>query len=176
MDAATAYERHAREFLRGRDRSSIGADVVRRWARGLPRGAEVMEIACGGGYPVTRELVDAGLDVWAIDSSSTLVSEFRSRFPGVPIRCESVQDNDFFARTFDGAVAVGLLFLLPAPEQAAVFAQVADALVPGGLFLFTAPKEPLLLEEAGLRILDTYEDEGKNNYYVTEKLGSNGKQ
>jgi len=33
-----------------------------------------------------------------------------------------------------------------------------------------------LLEEAGLSILDTYEDEGKNNYYVTEKLGSNGKQ
>jgi SAM-dependent methyltransferase len=156
-----------------------------------------MEIACGGGYPVSRELVNAGLEVWAIDSSPTLVSEFRSRFPALPIRCESVQDSDFFARTFDGAVAVGLLFLLPAHEQAAVIARVSDALVAGGRFLFTAPTEigtwqdmhtgidclslglktyEHLLEEAGLSILDTYEDEGKNNYYVTEKLGSNGKQ
>lgn len=31
-----------------------------------------------------------------------------------------------------------------------------------------------LLEEAGLRILDTYLDEGKNNYYATEKLSSDG--
>lgn len=192
MDAVTAYEQHAREFLRGRDRSPIGAEVVRRWVRTFAKGAQIIELACGGGYPVTKELVEAGAALWAVDSSPTLVAMFRSRFPQVPIRCEKVQDADFFARTFDGAVAVGLIFLLPESDQAAVIARVADVLVSGGRFLFTAPTEVgtwrdmntgiecsslgrkrygEILAESGLRILATYEDKGRNNYYEVEKIG-----
>ena len=80
MESASEYDQNAIEFLRERDKSWIGAEVVRRWAHTLPKGAKVIELACGGGYPVTKELVDAGLRLWAIDSSSTLVSKFRSRF------------------------------------------------------------------------------------------------
>ncbi|PVV24190.1 MAG: hypothetical protein B6D78_01875 [gamma proteobacterium symbiont of Ctena orbiculata] len=191
MDAASAYEQHAHNFLRGRNRSSIGAGIIRQWAHTLPRGAEVIEIACGGGYPVTTELVDAGVKLWAIDSSPTLVSEFHARFAEIPIRCEKVQDSDFFERTFDGVIAVGLLFLLPEFEQAEVISRVANILVPGGRFLFMAPIEggtwrdmntgikcvslgrkryEDILEESGLRILATRVDRGKNNYYETEKL------
>ena len=191
MDSASAYEQHAQEFLRCRD-SSIGSEVVRQWERELPRGVEVIEIACGGGHPITKELVAAGLKLWAIDSSPTLVAEFKSRFAEIPIRCEKVQDSDFFTRTFDAAIAVGLLFLLPESEQAAVIARVANVLVPGGRFLFTASKEvgtwrdmttgiegsslrqkryKEILEKSGLQILTTYEDEGKNNYYDSERLG-----
>ncbi len=191
MDSASAYEQHAYEFLRGRDRSSIGAEVVRRWAYTLPQGAEVIEIACGGGYPITKELMDAGLELWAIDSSPALVSEFKSRFTNVPIRCEKVQNSDFFNRTFDGAIAVGLLFLLPESEQAAIITHIANILIPKGRFLFTAPTEigtwrdmntgneclslgqkryEEILEKSSLRIIATHEDEGKNNYYETEKF------
>jgi hypothetical protein len=56
MDSAFAYEKNAHEFLRGRDKSPIGTGVVQQWARTLPRSTEVLEIACGGGYPVTKEL------------------------------------------------------------------------------------------------------------------------
>jgi len=191
MDSAIAYEKNAHEFLRGRDRSPIGTEVVRRWAHSLPKGAEVIEMACGGGYPITRELVDAGLQVWALDSSPTLVSKFQARFPGIPTRCEKVQDSDFFARTYDAAIAVGLLFLLPAAQQAAVIASIAKVLVAGGRCLLTAPIEvgtwqdmntgiecvslgrkryEAILAASGLRLLATYEDAGKNNYYEAEKL------
>lgn len=191
MDSAIAYEKHAHDFLNGRDRSAIGAEVVRRWACVLPRGAEVIEIACGGGYPITKELVDAGLQLSAIDSSTTLVAEFQSRFPEVQVRCEQVRDSDFFAREFDGAIAIGLLFLLPESEQISLITRVANILVPGGRFLFTAPIEvgtwrdmntgiecsslghnryKEILEQSDFRIISTYEDEGRNNYYEAEKL------
>src|SRR5262245_45092092 len=65
MDSAKAYETHAHEFLRGRDTSPIGAVVVDQWSRTLRRGATVIELACGGGYPITRALEAAGLQVWA---------------------------------------------------------------------------------------------------------------
>lgn len=81
MDSASAraYENHAQKFLDQRDRSTIGVGVVQQWAKSLPGGSEVLEIAWVGGIPVTRTLAAAGLRRWAVDSSPTLVAEF---FPG----------------------------------------------------------------------------------------------
>lgn len=60
-DSASAYEKHAREFLNARDRSPVGAEIVERWAKSLSPCTEVLEIGCGGGLPITRALADAGL-------------------------------------------------------------------------------------------------------------------
>ena len=72
MDAARFYETQALTYLEDRDRSRVGAEVVQDWARSFPFGTSVVEIACGGGYPITQVLVDSGLAVWAIDTSPTL--------------------------------------------------------------------------------------------------------
>ena len=191
MDAAAAYEANARAFIRGRDRSPIGARVVEQWAHTLRKGAPVIEMACGGGYPITTVLEKAGLQLWAIDASPTLVAEFRARFPKIPVQCELVQESSFFDREFEGAIAVGLLFLLPEADQAALLARVSKILVPGGRFLFMAPlragtwadmntglecrslgqeKYEELLTQSGFRIIATHVDEGANNYYEAQKL------
>jgi SAM-dependent methyltransferase len=189
-DSAIAYETRAQDFLRGRDESMIGSQVVEQWARKLCSGAEVIELACGGGYPITRVLHSAGLKLWAIDSSPTLVTEFERRFPSVPVQCAKVQDSGFFGRTYDAAIAVGLLFLLPESDQLALIENVGKILVPGGRFLFTAPIEigkwndlntgivcqslgraryETCLNAAGFRIVGTFIDKGENNYYDTER-------
>src|SRR6478735_4161117 len=116
MDAAAAYEANARAFIRDRESWPIGAGIVERWARSLREGATCIELACGGGYPVTKALSAAGLQLWAVDASPTLVAEFRTRFPKVTVQCERVGNSSFFGRKFDGAIAIGLLFLLPEPE------------------------------------------------------------
>lgn len=54
MNSITAYEKFANDFLQGRDQSLIGSKVVLKWASTLPKRAEVIEIACGGGYPITK--------------------------------------------------------------------------------------------------------------------------
>ena len=186
MDSASAYEARAHEFLRGRDQSPIGAQVVDRWSRTLGQGSAVIELGCGGGYPVTRVLHAAGLKLWAIDSSSTLVAAFRRRFPAIPVQCEKVQESDFFGRTYDAAIAIGLLFLLPEADQRSLIANVSRILVPGGRFLFTAPIETgnwidmntgmqcqslgqagyeECLSAAAFRVASTFKDRGENNYY-----------
>lgn len=192
MSSARAYESHAREFLDAREHLLIGAAVVGDWARSLPPGTDVVEIACGGGYPVTRALVAAGMKVWAIDSSPTLLETFRSRFPDIPTQCASVLDSDFFGRKFGAAVAIGLVFLLDESEQVALLHRVADVLRPGGHFLFTAPIQTFAwkdivtghecrslgearyvqaLESAGFRVIGTRVDEGESNYYEVRKVG-----
>lgn len=192
MDSAEAYEICAHEFLQGRDPSPIGARVVDQWARSLPRGATVIELACGGGYPISRVLAAAGLKIWAVDSSPTLVAKFQSRFPKIPVQCARVQESDFFGRNYDGAIAIGLLFLLSESDQIDLISRVAELLVPKGRFLFTAPiqvgtwndlntglecsslgqeRYGELLRDAGFRVVSTYVDKGENNYYDAEKIG-----
>jgi cyclopropane fatty-acyl-phospholipid synthase-like methyltransferase len=193
MSAASAYEAHAREFLAARDRSPMGADIVRHWARSLPAGTEVVEIACGGGYPVTRALLEAGVKLWAIDASPTLLETFRARFPDIPTQCSLALDSDYFGRKFGAAVSIGLLFLLEESEQVALLRRVSEILQPGGRFLFTAPVQTAtwldlitgrecrslgearyaeVLESAGFRVMGTRVDEGENNYYHVQKLSA----
>jgi SAM-dependent methyltransferase len=193
MKSASAYEMHALSFLAARDKSLIGAHVVARWARELPVGTDVIEIACGGGYPVTRVLVDSGVDLWAIDASPTLLERFRLRFPNVPTQCSLALECDYFGKKFGAAVSIGLLFLLEESEQVAFLRRVSEILVPGGRFLFTAPIEigtwrdtgtghecrslgraryVQTLENAGFCVIGTHVDEGKNNHYDAQKVGA----
>lgn len=191
MDAAAAYEQHAPGFLRARDKSNIGARVVEQWSRQLNPGTEVIDIACGAGYPVTKVLVHAGLSVWAIDASPTLLAQFRARFPRVRVACERAQQSHYFGRKFGAAISVGLLFLLPESDQVNLIRRMSEIMVTGGSLLFTAPLEvgtwidlhtghecrslgraryEDVLERSGLRLIATHEDEGANNYYEAQKI------
>ena len=166
---------------------------MRRWAASLDPGAEVLEIGCGAGVPVSSTLVDAGLKLWAVDASPSLLRIFRSRFPDIPARCEPAETSDFFARTYDAAISVGLLFLLDEPAQRGLIRRVSGTLRAGGRFLFSAPLEAgtwpdavtggeslslgreryeEALSSCGLRVHRTWCDEGDNNYYDAQKADS----
>ena len=166
-------------------RSDAGRDVVRRWARTLPSGGEVLDVGCGSGFPVSSTLADEGLTVFGIDASPTLVSMFVRRFDHAHAACETVQDSTFFGRTFDGILAIGLMFLLSEEDQVKLINKAGKALQAGGRFLFTAPhqncewKDVLtgqrsvslgttdyerLLAGAGMQLLGTCMDEGDNHY------------
>ena len=191
MDSAMAYEKHACNFMRERDESLIGSKVVQNWAHNLPKNTDVIEIACGSGYPISKTLVESGVNLWVIDSSKTLIKEFQLRFPDTPSKCERTQESDYFARKFDAAIAIGFIFLLPEEEQILFIEQISRILPPGGQFLFTAPielgnwrdlntgiecnslgykKYASALQKAGFSITANFEDVGKNNYYETERI------
>nr|WP_315467377.1 class I SAM-dependent methyltransferase [uncultured Undibacterium sp.] len=191
IDSAAAYDLHAQEFLTARDHSNIGVDVIVHWCITLSKDAEVLELACGGGYPITRVLHEAGLRLWAIESSPNLVAEFQRRFSDVPVQCAKVQDSDFFRRTYDAVVAIGLMFLLSETEQVELIHRVAQVLLPGGRFLFTAPLQSCqwddattgitsqslgriayedCMRSAGLSLIATYTDRGENHYYEAQRI------
>jgi SAM-dependent methyltransferase len=183
-DSSKGWEAIATEFVAAR--SDIGSKVVRQWTRGLRPLSEVVDIGCGSGLPISQILVDAGCTVFGIDASPTLLSMFRRRFPAAPAVCETVQTSTFFGQQFDGAVAVGLLFLLSEDDQRKLIEKVGQALRPGGRFLFSAPRvqcawrdlqtgQPSLslgeaeyqrqLRRAGMLVNEIYVDEGGNHYF-----------
>jgi SAM-dependent methyltransferase len=200
IDRSNGYEGVAAGFLarRGSGRSTgIGVNHVRNWARTLPRGAAVIDLGCGPGFPITEVLVSEGLDVCGVDAAPSMVEAFRRNLPQTPILCEAVEVSTFFDRTFDGALAWGLIFLLPPREQRRLLQRIAAILVPGGRLLFTscAGVDPQVwrdvmtglesrslgaeeyrreLSAVGLSVNSEYEDEGQNHYFDAVKSGVTG--
>jgi len=191
IDSATAYETHALEFLGARDHSTIGTAVLQTWCASLSPDAEVLELACGAGFPVTRILQAAGLRVWAVDSSPTLLAHFQQRFPSIPIACARVQECTFFSKQFDAVLAIGLLFLLDEADQLALIQRLATHVKLGGRLLFTAPIQACQWRDAstgllshslgqdayvaclqahGFTIIGHYVDEGGNHYYEAQRV------
>jgi len=185
-DRSNGYEACAAEFIARRGRSSIGVATIRTWARSLPKGAAILDLGCGSGVPIAQALLSDGFAVWGVDASPTLVAAFRRRFPQSLVACEPVEDSALFDRTFDAAIAVGLMFLLPVDTQRALIRRVARALKAGGRFHFTSPAEACTwmdvltgrpsqslgaaayataIAEAGLTLLGEERDEGDNHYY-----------
>jgi SAM-dependent methyltransferase len=132
-DGSNGYEGVASIYVAGRGTrplvgDAIGAATVRAWAQAFPPGATVFDLGSGPGEPSTRILREAGLATYAVDASSAMVAAFRERFPGVPIEHNTVEASAFFGRTFDGVLALGLLFLLRPAAQALVIEKVTGAL------------------------------------------------
>jgi 2-polyprenyl-3-methyl-5-hydroxy-6-metoxy-1,4-benzoquinol methylase len=140
--------------------------------------------------PISQALIEEGFNVYGVDASAKLIAAFRKRYPHAQAECSAVEDSEFFGRTFDGGVAWGLMFLLPADVQSAVIGKVAGALNPAGKFLFTSPREPAVWRDAltgresislgaesyqqilraeGLVLVGEQLDEGSNHYYLVSK-------
>src|SRR5579872_4771595 len=112
MDQSNGYESVAAEFLAGRGSgrsTGVGVNEVRKWAKTLPRGAAVIDLGCGPGFPITEVLVLEGLEVFGVDAAPSFVQAFRRNLPKTPVVCEAIQDSKFFNRTFDGVLAWGLI-------------------------------------------------------------------
>jgi 2-polyprenyl-3-methyl-5-hydroxy-6-metoxy-1,4-benzoquinol methylase len=189
QDWSNGYEGIAEAFTRART-LSIGPRVVRKWAKRLPSGASVLDIGCGNGVPISEALLQEGFTVYGVDASQTLVAKFRERFPKAVVECAPVEESAFFHRTFDGVVAWGLMFLLPADTQLGLIGKMARVLNPGGHLLFTSPRQACTwtdgmtglpsislghgvyereLEAQGLVLVGNDEDEGGNYYYFATR-------
>ena len=187
-DVSNGYDAVTGEYIKAR--SDIGSDIVRRWAKSLPNGGHVIDIGAGYGEPITSVLIHAGLTVSAIDASPNMVAAFKAHFPDIEIACEAAEQSRFFGRHYDGALAIGLVFLMPPESQTILLQNIARALKPKGQFLFSAPHQTCtwedvltkrqsyslgvegyrqILENSGLTLIGQHTDAGGNHYYDAQK-------
>ena len=115
-----------------------------RWKRrvellkeNLEPGAKVLELGCGTGY-FTRELVDTGAKITAIDISPDLLEVARKEIQAgnVEFIVDNAYEMSFEEETFDHVIGSSVLHHL---EIKKALAEIHRVLKPGGRIAFTEP-------------------------------------
>jgi SAM-dependent methyltransferase len=100
----------------------------------IPAGADVLELGCGAGLPVTATLA-AGRNLTGVDISAVQIGLARANVPSARFVQADLTTLELDAATFDAVVAFYSLTHVPRAEHAALFRRIRSWLRPGGLFL-----------------------------------------
>jgi SAM-dependent methyltransferase len=100
-------------------------------------GGAVLDLGCGSGLPVARDLTAAGYHVTGVDISPVQIRRARELVPRARFIRGDVAAVSFNPASFDAVVSLFALIHLPLDDQPAVLGKVATWLRPGGLFVAT---------------------------------------
>ena len=130
------YDRIADRYL---DWSALRPSAAR--LRGLamadaaiPAGAEVLELGCGAGVPMSAALA-RGRQLTGVDLSAEQIRRARRNVPGATFLQADLATLDRPAASLDAVVAFYSLTHVPRDEHAALFSRIRSWLRPGGVFL-----------------------------------------
>lgn len=134
---SSGYDRIAERYL-----LRYGASEVRhRWLAELlallPRGggARVLDLGCGAGVPLARDVVAAGHHLLGVDGSARQIALARRAVPAGEFTRADMATVDLPADRFDAVAAFYSITHVPRSEHARLFRRVAGWLVPGGAFV-----------------------------------------
>jgi SAM-dependent methyltransferase len=132
-----AYDRIAGRYLNWSVGSQVRTRYLERLLACLPTsGADVLELGCGAGLPVTVALSQRA-QVTAVDISPEQVRRAEENAPNADVLCTDMMALDFREARFDAVAAFYAITHLPREEHAELFRRIARWLKPGGTFLAT---------------------------------------
>jgi SAM-dependent methyltransferase len=102
----------------------------------LPPRPDLLELGCGAGVESTRILAERGR-LTGVDISEAQLDLARRRIPSATFMCADLAKLEFADESFDGVVALYVLFHLPRAELGPLVGRIRDWLRPGGVFLAT---------------------------------------
>jgi cyclopropane fatty-acyl-phospholipid synthase-like methyltransferase len=98
-------------------------------------GERVLDLGCGAGVPVARELASSGRQVLGIDASPKQIDAAHRNVPTAQFRICDMVAAEFEPATFDAVAAFYSIIHVPRAEHPNLFKKIASWLRPGGLFL-----------------------------------------
>ena len=100
----------------------------------IPAGADVLDLGCGAGIPMTATLA-VGRTVTGVDISAAQIALARANVPSATFLQTDLATLDFPSGSFDAVVAFYSLTHIPRAEHAALFGRIRSWLRPGGVFV-----------------------------------------
>ena len=102
----------------------------------LPAGATVLDVGCGSGVPIARELA-AQYHVTGVDLSAAQIRRAQHNVPNGIFLHGDIMALTLPAASFDAVVAFYSIFHLPREEHFTLFERIATWLKPNGYLLAT---------------------------------------
>jgi SAM-dependent methyltransferase len=128
------YDDLAAEYAAARDEEGHEMDALDRFLEPLTESARVLDVGCGQGFPVLRELADAATAV-GVDISRGQLELATENVPGVPVLQGDMTRLPLRDGAFDALTAFHSLIHVPRGEHQAVVEEFARVLSPGGRVL-----------------------------------------
>jgi len=116
------------------DARSGYAHWLRRLSARLPAGARVLDLGCGNGIPVARELVKRHA-VTGVDLSPVQVRRARALVPEARFVCADMTRLGLRPASFEAVTAFYSIINVPLGEQRGLIDSIVRWLVPGGWVL-----------------------------------------
>jgi SAM-dependent methyltransferase len=134
------YQRYGEAWARLRSHQLVEAPWLDRFCALLPAGATVLDIGCGSGVPIGRELIRRGFGLTGVDAAPTMLSLFRSNLHGIPAHRMDMRQLAL-GRRFSGLLAWDSFFHLAPDDQRMMFARFEAHAAPGAALMFTSGNE-----------------------------------
>jgi cyclopropane fatty-acyl-phospholipid synthase-like methyltransferase len=128
---AHGYDACAQDFNAARAESA--EDLLLLSGVGLPAGARILDLGCGG-LPVSRSLAE-GHTLVGVDISGQQILQARRSVPRGHFVIGDMTTIAFRAESFAAVMSFYAIFHTPRETHAALFRRIRDWLRPGGLFV-----------------------------------------
>lgn len=132
---AQAYDQIAEIYFRRFGESEIRQFWLDQLIARLPAGVRVLDLGCGAGLPVARDLRDRGFVVTGIDGSARQIELARRNVPGANFVQADMTSAEFAAASFDAVTAFYSITHIPRDLHSELFLHIASWLQPGGILL-----------------------------------------
>jgi SAM-dependent methyltransferase len=113
------------------------APWIARLAEEVPSGGQLLDLGCGCGVPLAREMARRGIGVTGVDISEIQIARARELVPNATFIEADACDVDFDSAAFDAICSLYTLIHLPHDEQRLVIERIGRWLKPGGILLAT---------------------------------------
>lgn len=132
---AAGYDAIADAYLAHFGVSSVRDGKLAELADGLPSGARVLDLGCGAGLPVARDLTARGFAVTGVDGSAGQIARARANVPHAAFIQADMTGADFSPASFDAIAAFYSITHVPRQEHATLLQRIALWLKPRGRFV-----------------------------------------
>lgn len=131
------YQRHGVAWAQLRSGELVEKLWLDRFCALLPAGAAVLDIGCGSGLPIARELIQRGFDVTGVDGAPTMLAQFQRNLPGIAAHLADMRHLSL-GRCFAGILAWDSFFHLSPEDQRGMFSRFQAHAAPGAALMFTS--------------------------------------
>jgi 2-polyprenyl-3-methyl-5-hydroxy-6-metoxy-1,4-benzoquinol methylase len=103
----------------------------------VPAGGAILDLGCGCGVPLARDLAASRYQVTGVDLSAVQIERARQLVPTARFRHADATQVSFRPSSFDAVVSLYALIHIPLDEQPLLLDRIGRWLRPGGWFLVT---------------------------------------
>lgn len=131
------YRRHGAHWAELRGERLAEGVWLDRFCALLPAAADVLDIGCGSGVPIARELIQRGFSVTGVDGAPEMLALFRRNLPdGLAVLADMRELA--LEKAFAGILAWDSFFHLSPADQRTMFSRFRNHSAPDAVLMFTS--------------------------------------